>query len=476
MSAETFSMRSWWAPTTTRARWTIVGAVALVVALGITTVLVWMSPQTSPIVELGRAGKAVSALTDAQQRAERLEKQIDALREQVDGKNAKLVAQSTALGHANSQLGQAEQQLAQLRAQLAQASGSGSSSSGGGAPATKASSVTPEPAPLVVPSKAQLLQPSSPYFGMYTEQSPFSWATYDATTAEIGAQTNMVGYFQGWDQDFRPDAVTRAWQHGQMPFMTWESRPIHDGNDVVDEPDYSLPRIIAGDFDAYLHRYAHDVAATGLPIAIRLDQEMNGIWYPWAETDGKGASINGNSPGDFVQMWRHVHDIFEQEGANADVIWVWSPNRVDNLPATLQPASHTASLYPGDAYVDWVGMSAYLRPPFTASQKFTFSETFARTLAQLRGVTSKPILLSEVGASETGGHKAAWITSFFQGIDDPANSDIIGFSWFDMAVTSYVEGDRQTNDWRIDSRPDSLAAFVAGLTAPGGRFRLEPAS
>ena len=464
--------RTWWAPSRTHARGALIGAVVLVVALAITIALVWISPETSPITRLDSASKGVSRLLDAQSRADKLQQRVDELQKQIDGKNQKLVSQSSALGHANSQLALAQQQLQALQASAA------------AKPAEVVKVVSPvknKPplaplAPVTAPTKQQLLHPDAPYFGMYTQQAPFNWATYDATTQEIGAQTNLVGYFQGWDQPFRADAVTRAWQHGQMPMMTWESRPIDDANDVVNAPEYSLSKIIDGSFDAYLHQFAHDVAANGLPVAIRLDQEMNSTWYPWAETTGSGASINGNSPGQFVQMWRHVHDIFEQDGANADVIWNWSPNRVDNLPASHQSETFTAALYPGDDYVDWVGMSAYLRPPYVAGQQFTFDETFGRTLAQLRQITSKPIILSEIGASETEGHKVAWINSFFQGLNDPANADIIGFSWFDLAITSYVEGVRQTNDWRIDSRPDTLAAFVAGLTAPGGRFRLEPAS
>lgn len=472
MSVET-RPRAWWAPTRAHARGALIGAIALVVALGITTALVWISPQTSPIGRIDSASSAVTRLLDAQERADKLQKQVDALRKQVDGKNRKLVSQSSALGHANSQLTLAQQQLQALQTSAAEKAANVGKVVGTG---RSRPPLAPPAAPVTAPSKEQLLHPDAPYFGMYTQQAPFNWAGYDATTAEIGAQTNLVGYFQGWDQPFRADAVTRAWQHGQMPMLTWESRPIADENDVVNAPDYSLPKIIGGAFDGYLHQYAHDIVANGLPVAIRLDQEMNAIWYPWSETDGSGASINGNSAGEFVQMWRHVHDVFQQEGANAYVIWNWSPNRVDNLPATHQGLAYTRSLYPGDDYVDWVGMSAYLRPPYAAGQRFTFDETFGRTLVQLRAITTKPIVLSEIGASETEGHKAAWIASFFQGLNDPANADIIGFSWFDLAVTSYVEGVRQTNDWRIDSRPDSLAAFVAGLTAPGGRFRLEPAS
>jgi len=54
----------------------------------------------------------------------------------------------------------------------------------------------------------------------------------------------------------------------------------------------------------------------------------------------------------------------------------------------------------------------------------------------------------------------------------PENSDIIGFSWFDLAVTTYIEGVLQTNDWRIDSRPESFTAFTTGLALPGADSRL----
>ena len=69
----------------------------------------------------------------------------------------------------------------------------------------------------------------------------------------------------------------------------------------------------------------------------------------------------------------------------------------------------------------------------------------------------------------------AGIIPFFEALAKPENDDIIGFSWFNLAVTSYVEGVRATNDWRIDSRADSLSAFITGLTRPEDHFTLTPA-
>jgi len=484
---------TWWAQSKTRSQATAVAALVLTAVLVGISAYVWVSPTGAPLRKA--VDQAAEVVTPFAAQNVQLKRNLDRATETIASQKGKLTAlqksslaaQAAAakqLATAQQKASAAESQLASLQAQLsaAQAKGSGSqagtsagagTASGGKGSGSSGGSAA---APITAPSRAALLNPDKRYYGMYTEQAPFNWATFDATSAKVGVSPNVVGYFSGWDENFRANAVTRAWQQGRLPLMTWESRPIAAGNDTVDAPAYSLPKIIRGDFDAYLHQYAKDIVATGLPLAIRLDHEMNGIWYPWSETDGQGNSINGNSPGDYVAMWRHVHDVFQQEGANNLVMWLWAPNIVNNLPATHKAAGYLESLYPGDEYVDWVGLSGYLRPPYKSDNDFSFDYTFKASLDKLRSITSKPILLAEVGASETEGHKAAWITSFFDALAKPENKDIIGFSWFNLAVTSYVEGVRATNDWRIDSRADSLSAFIAGLTRPEDDFTLTPAS
>jgi mannan endo-1,4-beta-mannosidase len=480
---------TWWAHSKSRSQATAAAFIALTLVLVGLSAYVWASPTGAPLRKVVAA--ATETITPFAAENAELKRNLDRATQTIASQKGKLSAMQTQAlaGQAGSakQLAAAQQkmlaaqnELASVKAQLAAAQAKSGHSSGGAGATGKAASNQGSSgnaaAPVTAPARADLLNPSSRYFGMYTDQAPFNWASFDATSAKVGVSPNLVGYFQGWDRTFRPDAVTRAWQQGRLPMMTWESRPIDAGNDSNSAPAYSLPNIIRGDFDAYLHQYAKDIVATGLPLAIRLDHEMNGIWYPWSETDGAGNSINGNSPGDYVTMWRHVHDIFQQEGANSLVIWVWAPNIVNNLPATHKAPGYLESLYPGDQYVDWVGLSGYLRPPYKSDNDFSFDYTFKASLDKLRGITAKPIILAEVGASETDGHKPTWITSFFDGLSKPENSDIIGFSWFNLAVTSYVEGVRATNDWRIDSRADSLSAFIAGLTRPEDNFTLTPAS
>lgn len=493
MSDQTAPSRTaaWWSQSKSRSQATAAAAIVLTAVLFGISAYVWVSPTGAPIRKaVDQAAEVVTPF--AAQNAE-LKKNLDRATETIASQKGKLTALQKAslatqaaaakqLALAQQKAAAAEGQLSSVKAQLsaAQAKASSGSSAAGTKSGTGSSgggsgSGDPATTPITAPARADLLKPATRYYGMYTEQAPFNWATFDATSAKVGVQPNVVGYFSGWDETFRANAVTRSWQQGRMPLMTWESRPIDAGNDSTDAPAYSLPNIIRGDFDAYLHQYAKDIVATGLPLGIRLDHEMNGIWYPWSETDGQGKSINGNNVGDYVKMWRHVHDIFQQEGANNLVVWVWAPNIVNNLPASHKAPGYLQSLYPGDAYVDWVGLSGYLRPPYKSDNDFSFDYTFKASLDELRSLTSKPILLAEIGASETDGHKPAWITSFFEALAKPENDDIIGFSWFNLAVTSYVEGVRATNDWRIDSRADSLSAFITGLTRPEDHFTLTPA-
>lgn len=514
-------LAAWWAGGSTgRVRKTSVAAAAIVVSLVGVSTAVWLSPEESA------SRQVVGAVVDSVIPETSLEEEHDALLadyaalqtelEQSSGTTEDLeerIAELEAsLEGSNAALAASRGENARLAEGLAQAggadgtgsgstgSGSGDSASGGsgssgsgsgsgdsgsrGSGSGSGSSPSPSPTPppttspsppeITAPPLEELVAPDDPVYGMYTAQAPFNWATYDDTSFKLGVRPNVVGYFSGWDEDFRTSAVERAWTRDTLPILTWESRPIGSANDVVDEPEYSLPRILDGQFDDYLQQYARDIVDLGLPLGMRFNHEMNGTWYPWSETTSSGAPINGNNPGDYVRVWQYVHDIFEEEGANEYVFWIWAPNIVNNLPTAHRTPEHLASLYPGDSYVDWVGLSGYLRPPYRQEQTFTFDYTFGPSLDQLRDLTDKPIFLAEVGASETGGHKPAWVTSFFDGLAEPENDDILGFAWFSLAITTYVQGQRSTNDWRIDSRRDSLEAFREGLLDPELGYDLRP--
>ena len=108
--------------------------------------------------------------------------------------------------------------------------------------------VVPTP---VAPARAELVHPAQVRFGMYTLQAPFDMSELDMVGSRIGKQPDSVGFFLGWDQGFRPDAVTRAWQEGMLPMLTWESLPnLPPAVRTTDDSDYEMSKILNGHFDA----------------------------------------------------------------------------------------------------------------------------------------------------------------------------------------------------------------------------------
>ncbi|KQS08061.1 hypothetical protein ASG04_13030 [Curtobacterium sp. Leaf183] len=487
------STGSWWAPSSKHAKRTAIGTTAIVLALALITWSVWVSP-SSPVSTAVHHALGVKTASEKAVDADALQTKLTAAQKQIWKLEGQLKSTSAQAGSRGDQLTQLKAQIASLQSQLgsaqaqaagkagsasgtgASASGTGGSSSSGGSgsgthTAGSGGGVTnpntgpskdPTTTPVAVPTKQQILEQPTRWYGLYTAQSPFNWAEYDQVSQQVGKATNMVGFFQGFDQDFNANAVNRAWANGRLPLMTWESAPAQTGNDQKYVPGYTNQDIISGKFDAYLTKYAQALKANGQPMVIRLDHEMNGSWYNWSE-----GSAQQNAAGSYVAMWQHVHQVFADAGANDYVIWNWAPSRIDKLGnAKYQTLAYLKQYYPGPDQVDWVGMSGYYR---TASETPSFTNTFGATVDQLRQIApDKKILLSEVGATETGtsvsgGQKSKWITSLFDALAQPANDDVIGFSYFSETATTVVDGVRSTNDWRLNSRSDSLQAFVDGI-------------
>jgi len=245
-------------------------------------------------------------------------------------------------------------------------------------------------------------------------------------------------WYQAWAGPFAdfsshaPDAV-RA--RGAMPMISWEPSA-----GFTNDPTFSLRTIVTGRHDAYIHRWTRDAAAWGHPIYVRLMYEMNGWWAPWC------ASVNGNSSAQFVDAWRHIVDIARAEGAT-NIRWVWVPN-VDNDGLGVP----FVELYPGDDYVDWVGLDGFNRgTSWSTTRWVNLHRIFDGSIARMRELTDKPLLVGETGSSEKGGDKAAWIRS----LADVPNEfpDIRAIVWFNKNETSLGI------DWRVNSSPEALEAF-----------------
>ncbi len=293
--------------------------------------------------------------------------------------------------------------------------------------------LTPLPPP--VPGRRQLLRPTGKHFGVSTRAAPWAWAEIDHAGKLAGAQPTLIEYFVKWTEQFSPAAVSMCYSQDALPVLSWEpwAGPAHG----VDQPAYALARIAAGGYDQYITRFAQGIRDQRWPVVLRFAHEMNGHWYPWSERR------SGNRPGDYVRAWRHLRAVFDRVGAS-NVIWVWSPNIIRAVPnVSLQ------ALYPGDRYVDWVGVVGY------GVGERTAAEVFDPTLAVLRRFTQRPVLVTEVGA-EPGVNKATWTADFFRWLN--RHPDVIGFIWFER---NKAAGGRV--DWRFTADKPTLLAFQRGI-------------
>ena len=302
------------------------------------------------------------------------------------------------------------------------------------ASATFAVAATPAPQPPVVST--------DPFrFGVATPGGPLATAELDEVSQLAGESPSMVLFYKDFLQAPPIAELDAVRARGAVPLLTWE--PWAWGGGGLEQPAYSLDRITAGDFDARISEWGQALSAWGQPVMLRFAHEMNGNWYPWAE------GVNGNQAGDYVQAWRHVHDVVAATGAG-NVQWVWSPN------VPYWGSTDLAGLYPGAGYVDIVALDGYNWGTSAAwSSWIPPQDLFAPGIAQLRALAAgKPILIAETASSEAGGSKAAWNTDLVSYL--AAQPDVMGFVWFHF---------QKETDWRINSSASSAAAFSSALLA-----------
>jgi hypothetical protein len=321
----------------------------------------------------------------------------------------------------------------------------------------------PDVEPYVEAAAADGQAGASIYWGAYIQgntygvaNAPWDTRAIDAFEKSAGKRISILHWGQPW-QRCTPDCVYQEfreqkpqydamWQRGIIPLVDWASwtssaKPQHK------QPKFALRRIIDGDHDAYIRRWAKEAKAWGHPFFLRFNWEMNGDWFPWSE------ARNGNRSGEYVAAWRHVHDIFSAEGVT-NVKWVWCPNVID-------PRSKVriSQYYPGGQYVDWLCIDGYNwgTNPAKPDHWKSFAALFGPTYSALTRISSKPIMIGEVSSTEFGGSKAAWITDALTKTLPRKFPRIQALLWFNWNADSM--------DWVLESSPKAKAAFAQGIAS-----------
>lgn len=266
-------------------------------------------------------------------------------------------------------------------------------------------------APAVPPEHTLLI-------GVYQPNSPGSYHQLDDFAGLAGFSPRIVSYYSTFQQPFARQFAEQAAARGAEVLVQWQPRGT------------TSAAVAAGKQDAYIRRFAQDVHSAGRRVIISFGQEMNGNWYPWGE--------DGDTPANFTAAWRHIVGIF-RAAAVRNVTWLWDPNVAYPGGPPLE------DWYPGDGYVDWVGLDGYFAHPMDS-----FDNLFKKSIVQLRSFTYKPLLIAESGV--TGAAGATQLEGLFSGA---SRAGAIGIVYFDEAQS----GGALHQDWRLEDNPANMAAF-----------------
>ncbi|WP_239234354.1 glycoside hydrolase family 26 protein [Candidatus Nitrotoga sp. BS] len=282
---------------------------------------------------------------------------------------------------------------------------------------------------------------------------------------DINIAPKIVMYFQPWrtangscstfnEYPYLPRNVADT---GAIPMITWE--PHQDGLGLGNATEFSYARILSGAHDECINQTAMEVRTFGSPVMIRFAHEMNGQSNTWT------GIINGNNPAGYVQVFRKIVDMFKAAGAT-NARFLWSPDHA-SPPEVAAPSNEIRNYYPGDGYVDLIGVSGYnwgkdpLRGGGWVSGEQIF-QNFIQTM--VRTYPGKAIMVTEIGSVPSYGvnSRSQWYTDTIRYLYN--RPEVKGLVWFnDFAFA-------QTNE--ADFRFSNTAGFPGVDTAEKSVMKL----
>ncbi len=228
-----------------------------------------------------------------------------------------------------------------------------------------------------------------------------------------GAHLRVVEFYNPFPGPFQRAEADQAVALHALPLIQLNPRRI------------SMAELAAGAYDGDIRAYAEQVRTFGCKVMLSFGHEMNGWWYTWG--------LPTTTPKVFKAAWRHLHDVFAAEHVH-NVIWSWDPTHQYSLSKGGGRAYPASTWFPGNKYVDWIGIDGYV------GGGQTFDDVFRYQLRDLRRVTRKPIYLAETGVGD-GSAVARQVANLFAGI---VHWHLAGLVWFDL---------NRKNSWSVEGKP-----------------------
>lgn len=265
---------------------------------------------------------------------------------------------------------------------------------------------------------------------------------------DLGHKFEFLITYTSWETRFNQKELERIYRDGRI--MLIAIQPWNYGQ----RGDTTLPDMIRGKYDAILRQWARQFKVLGGPVFVRFGNEMNGDWSTWC------AWYTGKDPDLFIMAWKHLQNVFREEGAD-NVLFVFNPH--DRSYPNFK-WNHYLMYYPGHQYVDWIGLTGYNNGTSHKADIWRDFNTIYRPLYReyMHYFPGKPFMITEFSCNEVGGDKASWIKECFASLaKDYPNIKIA--VWFNQ--------DDGLWQYRINSSPGAYEAFKQGLRLPPYNFQ-----
>lgn len=226
--------------------------------------------------------------------------------------------------------------------------------------------------------------------GAFLADSP-TCADIEDFKNSYGKKPFYVMVFTPWGDLVQEETIKDVYAGGCILMVTWEPW------DPAAQGPIDYDKVLSGGYDSYIAFFAQALKSAGGPVLIRFAHEMNGDWYPWC-----GKRIGKEK---YIALYRYVKDRLDAAGAK-NIKWVFAVNWED-VP---KHDNNFASYYPGDRYVDFIGIDGYNWGNVKSWSRWrSFKEIFEDRLNATGKAFNKPVIISEFGSTSSGGDKALWI-------------------------------------------------------------------
>ncbi|MBQ2670108.1 MAG: hypothetical protein IJG06_05060, partial [Clostridia bacterium] len=268
------------------------------------------------------------------------------------------------------------------------------------------------------------------------------------------------------------ESMVLVYQELGQPLLPYNTNVVRQaGNDgiavelALNCPNHAADIRRITSMDSYLDEISDMLSSySNIPVYLRFAAEFD----VWPEVP---------SPDEFKTAFRYVANYFKSH--NQNVATVWSPNQASNWNVNID------DYYPGDQYVDWVGISSYAKKYSSVGgddeeQSLFFENGInSEPVVTIRDIVEKygdrkPIMLSESGCGHhimQNGRSAEDTTDFairrmreYLGYLPMVYPQVKLIAYFDH----YVEGSGETNDFRLSNNTELQNEYLR-LTK-GARF------